>query len=137
MSLIIKSMLLFFMSISLLASCATSENNLTQENIDKANMICERQVNTDKALRVKTWFTNWLECKKEKVMPFEIAIYPEKEKGIRTMYDRLLLLGINVDAGITKVESVYEEWDNMEYDLKIKSCPIRINNADGSSLCYK
>lgn len=119
----------------LLLGCATTGEMPTQSAINQANKICEDQVNTDQGQRNPKWFTRWLECKKSRVMPFDIALYPAKEKEIRAMYDRLIYLGANVDMGFSRVEEVYAEWDKMQRDIKMKGCLIRLNAADGSSRC--
>lgn len=68
-------------------------------------------------------------------MPFDIMIYPTKEEEIRAMYDRLLLIGKNVDLGIWRVQDVYKEWNNMQLDIGMQMCLIRITERDESSRC--
>jgi hypothetical protein len=118
-----------------LASCATSETALTQENIDRANKVCETSVKTDKLLGNPMWFSRWIACKKEKIMPFEIAIHPDKEQGIKAMYDELGVLAVGVDYGLKPVQSVYREWDRMQNELNINKCLVRVEQRDGSSRC--
>ncbi len=119
----------------LLIGCATSGNELTKENIDRANKVCEAQIKADQLQRNPKWFTRWLECKKEKLMPFDIMTYPTDEEEIRAMYDRLLIIGKNVDLGIWRVQDVYKEWDKMKLEIGMHTCLIRISERDGSSRC--
>lgn len=130
-----KSSPLIYCFTTLLIGCATTEHSALKEDIEKANRICENQVTMDQARRNSKWFTGWLECKKQRVMPFDIVQYPSKEREIRAMYDRLLQLGVAVDRGIAPVESVYNEWERMEREINMKQCSLRIVQPDGSSTC--
>jgi hypothetical protein len=118
-----------------LAGCATSEHELTQDNIDRANKVCERKIKSDQAARDPMWFSKWIACKKERIMPFDIAMRPDKEAAIRAMYDELAILAIGVDYGIKPVQSVYREWDRMQDEININQCLVRVEQADGSSRC--
>lgn len=120
-----------------LSGCATTDNHPTQANIDKANKYCEIQVNRDQQSNTRNWFTRWLECKKERVMPFDIKLQPDKEKEIRSMYERLISMGVNVDWGLWPVQDVYKEWDKMKAAIGMRSCLLRVENKDGSSYCLK
>ncbi len=120
-----------------LLGCATNDLILSQENIDKANNACTQQVNLDVTLKVANWFFKWVECKKAKTMPFDLLIYPNKEKEIRSMYEQLILLSYRVDKGLMLVQEVYKEWDTMQKAIYMKQCLIRSSNADGSSECVK
>ncbi len=126
-----------FFVVFVLSACASHDKVLSQENIDAANEQCTQQVNLDRTLNVANWFTRWLECKRDKVMPFDIMVYPSKEKEIRAMYDKLIVLGFNVDKGIVPVQTVYKELDTMQRVIGMKQCLIRQVHADGSSDCVK
>jgi len=121
--------------LALLAGCATSEHELTQENIDRANKVCERKIKSDQAAGDPMWFSKWIACKKDRIMPFDIAMRPDKEAAIRAMYDELATLAIGVDYGVHPVQSVYREWDRMQDEININRCLVRVEQADGSSRC--
>lgn len=127
--------LIYCFTIFLLGCAATEHSAIKKEDVEKANNICMNQMKVDQALRNRKWFTGWMECKKQRVMPFEILQYPSKESEILAMYDRLLQLGVGVDRGIAPVESVYIEWDRMEREINMKQCLMRIVQPDGSSRC--
>lgn len=119
----------------LTAGCAVSPDDLTQENINRANKTCETQVKFDQALGMRTWFTRWLACKQEHVMPFEIKAYPDKEAQIRDMYTKLIDQGAQVDAGVIPVQVVYREWERIQIEIGMRRCLVRVENRDGSSQC--
>ncbi len=119
-----------------LAGCASSDTDLTQQNIDLANKICESGIKNDQARKDPMWFSKWIACKKERIMPFDIAMRPDKEAAIRAMYDELAILAIGVDYGIKPVQSVYREWDRMQGEIDINRCLVRVEQADGSSRCH-
>jgi len=84
---------------------------------------------------MRNWFTRWLQCKQEHVMPYEISMYPSKEDQIRAMYSRLIKLGAGVDAGLSSVQLVYREWEKMQDDIGMRQCLLRVEARDGSSDC--
>jgi hypothetical protein len=132
---ILWTSLLLLCSLSLLAACANSPDLPTKENIDRANKSCETQFRFDQGLRMRNWFTRWLQCKQEHVMPYEISMYPSKEDQIRAMYSRLIKLGAGVDAGLSSVQLVYREWEKMQDDIGMRQCLLRVEARDGSSDC--
>lgn len=118
----------------LTTGCASYEPPVKQAEIDKANNICTHQVNQDKAQYHPYWFTRWLKCKQERVMPFEILIYPHKEAKIRAMYSKLLEMGVDVDSGVSRVGPVYDEWDRMQAEIGMFKGKC-VTRRDGSQKC--
>lgn len=128
-----------------LVSCASSDSKTpgsswllqrapTQQQVDAANQICERQVEADRLFYSRTWFTNWLKCKQAHVMPLEMKIYPGQEEKIREMYTKLIAMGAAVDTGESRVEPVYDEWDRMQAEIGYYK-GLCVKNPDGSQRC--
>lgn len=118
-----------------MAGCATdAEMRLTQADFDAANKQCRAQLDQDTRLHHPRWFTRWLECKREYVMPMEIQVYRGKGRDIRAMYDKLLRIGTAVDVGLSKVEPVYDEWDRMQAEIGIYK-GICYHHPDGTQRC--
>lgn len=114
--------------------CASNEALPTRADFDAANKMCYARVKSDTRNRHPRWFTRWLECKQQHVMPMEIMIYPTKDHEIRTMYAKLIEMGKAVDQGRSKVEPVYGEWDRMLAEIGIPRGTC-IHYPDGSQYC--
>ena len=106
----------------------------TQSEYEHANQICIDQVNQDQALHTRNWFSNWVKCKQERIMPIEISFYPSKQDEIHAMYRQLRLMAIDVDTGRSNVQKVYDEWDRMQKEIGIKK-GVCAKFADGSQQC--
>lgn len=117
-----------------LAGCASSDQRPSQADFDIANNKCFAQANFQKSVRHPHWFTNWLQCKQDNVMPMEFLVYPGKEEQIRAMYSKLLKLGVAVDQGQSKVEPVYEEYDRMEAAIGMYK-GVCFHYQDGTQQC--
>lgn len=125
--------ILFIMSFWLVG-CASNQKLLTQNDFDTANEKCYVRANSDKQISHPHWFTRWVKCKQENVMPMEFEVYKGKEDQIRAMYSRLLELGIAVDEGRSKVEPVYDEYDRMEAAIRMYK-GICYQHEDGTQRC--
>lgn len=120
--------------LTLLAGCATTDQDLTQANVERANQRCQAQLKAERGLSLQ-WFSRWVGCRQTHVMPFEILAYPHKEAEIRAMYGELLAMGLAVDAGQTSLQSVHRRWDQLQFEIGMHRCLIRQEHADGTSRC--
>jgi len=119
----------------LLAGCTGTGPRYSKTAYAEASRYCFDAAEADKREMKRRWFTQWLACTQERVMPIEIDAYPAKEADIRKMYDRLFILGREVDAGRMKVEPVYAEWDRMKDDIRMAPCLVKSVGRDGSEHC--
>jgi len=117
-----------------LIGCASNEKRYTQADFDAVNEVCYMHANTDKQTYHPHWFTRWVKCKQENVMPMEIELYKGKEDQIRAMYSKLLKLGIAVDEGKSKVDPIYDEYDRMEAAIGMYK-GICYHHEDGTQRC--
>lgn len=125
------------LSIAILSmtGCSSTGPQYTKDDYKTASRYCLEGSNADKKARSRQWFTRWLSCSQERLMPIEIAYYPTKEKDIRQMYERLFVLAKDVDSGKSRVEPVYAEWDRMMDEIKMAPCRIKVVGRDGSEEC--
>jgi hypothetical protein len=114
--------------------CASGKKRPTQADFDTVNEMCYAHANADKRINHPQWFTRWVGCKQEHVMPMEMVVYLGKEAEIRAMYSKLLELGKAVDEGRSKVEPVYDEYDRMEAGIRMYK-GICYHHADGTQRC--
>jgi hypothetical protein len=130
----ISKLLALGASCAVLFGCASGEERPTQSDFDTANEMCYARANSDKRINHPQWFTRWVKCKQEHVMPMEIVVYPGEETEIRAMYSKVLELGKAVDEGRSKVEPVYDEYDRMEAKIGMYK-GICYHHADGTQRC--
>ena len=121
--------------IVLLAGCAGTSPRYSKTAYAEASRYCFDQAEADKRDMKRLWFTQWLTCTQERVMPIEIYAYPTKEADIKKMYERLFILAREVDSGRMSVQPVYAEWDRMRSDIKMASCLVKTVGKDGSEHC--
>lgn len=132
----ISTILVLAVSCAVVFGCAVDQKRPTQSDFDTADEMCYKRANADKRINHPQWFTSWVKCKQEHVMPMEIVVYRGKETEIRAMYSKLLELGKAVDEGRSKVEPVYDEYDRMEARIGMYK-GICYHHADGTQRCVK
>jgi hypothetical protein len=76
----------------LMAGCSNMGPQYTKDDYKVANKYCLDQSNADKREMNRQWFTRWMSCAQERIMPIEIAYYPAKESDIKQMYEKLFVL---------------------------------------------
>lgn len=118
-----------------MASCSNMRPQYTKDDYKAANKYCLDQSNSDKKAMNRQWFTQWMSCAQERIMPIEIAYYPAKESDIKQMYEKLFVLAKDVDSGKSRVEPVYAEWDRMMSEIKMTPCRLKVVGRDGSEEC--
>lgn len=131
-----KFKVLLLLICGLVGGCSAGGPKYGRSDQAAANQFCRGQVEFDQSVGADKWFTRWLRCQEERVMPIEIYLYPGKEKDIRKMYEELLVLGQDVDSGHVDVQSVYREWDRMQAEIKMAPCTIKSVGPDGSEICH-
>ena len=118
-----------------LTGCASPTPKYSNSDYSDGNKYCSNQSNADKVARNPKWFSLWLACMHERIMPIEIYLYPDKEGEIKEMYTKLFVLAKDVDSGKSLVEPVYAEWDRMMDEIKMAPCTMKMVGKDGSEKC--
>jgi hypothetical protein len=63
-------------------------------------------------------------------MPIEIYVFPTKEREIRQMYDRLLMMAKDVGSGRLRLRAVYDEWDRQRKEILNMECALKSSSPD-------
>lgn len=118
----------------LLSGCATPGDTYTNEDFKRASRFCYDQAYANQRARTSDWFTRYLDCRRERVMPIEIYAY-RKETEVRELYDEMYKLAPLVDGGKMSAKSAYERWDQLTAERLGTNCALRIEKRDGGDHC--
>lgn len=114
--------------------CATSAKTYEIEDLKLAAKACYESAYADQKACVRNWFTRYLDCRRQRVMPIEIYAY-RKEIAVRAIYDDMYKVAPMVDGGTMPVKSAYDRWDRMIEERLGTRCLLKVAQQDGGGRC--
>jgi len=103
----------------MLSGCVSGGRQYSESDYPEVNVFCNEQANANKKAMHPHWFTQWLSCQRERVMPMDICAYPSKQDETVKMYDRLFVLAPEVDSGSVHIEVANKEMERMMIEMGI------------------
>jgi len=119
----------------LAAGCANTVNTeYTAEQFARATKWCHDNARMDQVLQPDAWFSRFVACRREHVMPFETQVF-RREKEVGEMYDELARIAPLVDKKQVSARSAMMKWQQLMREKLAIDCAIIIEHADGGGQC--
>lgn len=117
------------------AGCAsTVETEYTREQFGRAVKWCHDTARMEQVLNPDTWFSRFVACRREHVMPIEILVF-QREVEVREMYDELGKIAPLVDKKQISSRSGLMKWHQLMREKLGIDCAITIEQANGEGQC--
>ncbi|NMG65128.1 hypothetical protein GPA19_09235 [Azoarcus indigens] len=118
----------------LAAGCAHAEHEYTAEQFVRATKWCHDNARMDQGLQPDAWFSRFVACRREHVMPFEIQVF-RREKEVGEMYDELARIAPLVDKKQVSARCAMMKWQQLMQEKLAIDCAITVEHADGGGQC--
>lgn len=124
-----------FAGMVFLAGCGSTAPRYTKQDLEAVKLACTRQAHTEREAKVANWFTRWLGCLNERVLPIEIELNHANESEIRRVYEKSSALAPKVDSGEMSLRSYNAEMQEFKEGLFNIRCLVSVEQTDGSERC--